>query len=380
MSKVIHIPGERLDVREPEPPTHGFTFDGEASLAAPRELVHGVLGFDGVAFLGGQSGAGKTFVALYAATALSSGDASFFTHAVRERVGVVILAAEGAGTMAHRIEAARRAIGAPEALPIAWAGDVPNLGDPKNVAEMVERLRAVAERFRTEYGVRLGVVIVDTVAAAFHLKDENDNAEGARVVNHLRQMGDALGCLVMPVHHYGKSADTGLRGASAFRAGADVVISVLADRNEATGEVTRRRLALAKSRTRDEGPIGDFELKFEALGTDDFGEDFGACYVVPSETRAAAAPRSKLTERQRLAVDALTDIVIDRGKPAPSTFDLPDGLRVVEVDLWREEMFRRGVLDKDASSPREDFRRVKLGLLGKRVAAERDGLIWAIRT
>jgi RecA-family ATPase len=235
------------------PPTRGFTFDGEASLAAPRELIHGVVGFDGVAFLGGQSGAGKTFVAIDAAIALAAGDAPFFGHAVRERVGVVILAAEGSGTMAHRIEAARRARNAPEALPIAWAGDVPNQGDPNNVAEMVERLRAVGARFHDEYGVRLGVVIVDTVAAAFHLKDENDNAEGARVVNHLRQMGDALGCLMVPVHHYGKSAETGLRGASAFRAGADVVISVLADRNESTGEVTRRRLALAKSRTRDEG-------------------------------------------------------------------------------------------------------------------------------
>ena len=380
MTKVTPIAGERVEAREPELPTRGFIFDGEASLAAPRELVHGVLGFDGVAFLGGQSGAGKTFVAIDAAIALASGDASFFGRSVRERVGVVILAAEGAGTMAHRIEAARRARNAPEALPIAWTGEVLNLADLKSIPETVERVRAVGARFLADNGVRLGVVIVDTVAAAFHLKDENDNAEGARVVNHLRQMGDALGCLMVPIHHYGKSADTGLRGASAFRAGADVVISVLADRNEATGEVTRRRLALAKSRTRDEGPIGDFDLKFEALGTDDFGEDFGACYVVPTDTKSAAAPRSKLSERQRLALDALTDVILDRGNPAPAAFDLPEGLRVVEVDLWREEMFRRGVLDRDAASPREDFRRVKLGLLGKRAAAERDGFIWTVRT
>lgn len=74
MTKIASIKGERREVREPEPPTKGFLFDGEASLAAPRELVHGIAGFAGTAFIGGQSGAGKTFIAIDTAIALTSGD------------------------------------------------------------------------------------------------------------------------------------------------------------------------------------------------------------------------------------------------------------------------------------------------------------------
>lgn len=297
---------------------------------------------------------------------------TFFGHQVRERVGVVILAAEGAATIPHRIEAARRARGAPEALPIAWTGDVPNLAEPKNLDEMIARVGAVGARFRDEYGVRLGAVIIDTVAAAFHLKDENDNAEAARVINHLRRMGDALGCLMMPIHHFGKSADTGLRGASAFRAGADVVISVLADRNEQTGEVTRRRIAIAKSRTRDEGPIGDFALRFQALGTDDFGEEFGACYVEPLGSAKGASPAKprRLPASATIALGALNKAIEEAGEAPPTSHHIPHGVRAVTVDVWRRYAVQMGISESGDSATYKAFTRAKSAL----VADKRIGL------
>ena len=56
-----------------EPATlDGVVFDGEAPSEPPRELVKGLLPADGVAFIGGQSGAGKTFIAVDLAVALAS--------------------------------------------------------------------------------------------------------------------------------------------------------------------------------------------------------------------------------------------------------------------------------------------------------------------
>jgi len=53
------------------------------------------------------------------------------------------------------------------------------------------------------------------------------------------------------------------------------------ERNQITGEVKGRELALAKSRVGEEGPVSPFSLKFVKLGEDEDGDDVGACIVVP---------------------------------------------------------------------------------------------------
>ena len=128
----------------------------------------------------------------------------------------------------------------------------------------------------------LALVIIDTVAAAFSLDDENNNAEAARAIRSMRSIGEPVGALVGAVHHYGKTTETGLRGASAFHAGADTVISVLANRNQTTGEVSNRSISLAKSRSTDEGPVSGFDLVFMNLGIDEDDEIFGSCAVAPN--------------------------------------------------------------------------------------------------
>jgi RecA-family ATPase len=89
-----------------------------------------LLPYQGIAFIGGQSGAGKTFLACDLAVALGS-ETSFFGHAVKERIGVAMIAAEGAEQIGNRLHAAAHARGVRMAdLPIAWRGDVPLLKTP----------------------------------------------------------------------------------------------------------------------------------------------------------------------------------------------------------------------------------------------------------
>ena len=52
--------------------------------------------------------------------------------------------------------------------------------------------------------------------------------------------------------------------------------------------------------------------------------------------------------------------------------------RAVKVATWREALFSRGVLDREAKNPREDFARIKRALLARHLAGERDGLVWAV--
>jgi hypothetical protein len=255
-----------------------FVFDGDATVAPPRMLIKKLIPVSGIAFLGGQSSAGKTFVAVALGVALASG-AQFFGHRVKEQVGVLYIAAEGAGNFAARVAAAKIEAGVKRPIPFVWTAIVPALGTPQEIEGFISKLRAVAQQIQQRYGVRLGAVFIDTVAACFSMQDENSNAEVSRVCAIMRYIGNSIGALVLPIHHYGKDAATGLRGASAFRGAADVVISVTAEIDQSNGCVSNRGLANAKARDAEQGPIAPFRLDYVKLGVDEDGEEFGTLVV-----------------------------------------------------------------------------------------------------
>ena len=333
-----------------------FSFDGEVPIEPPHWLIKGLLPPEGVAFIGGQSGAGKTFIGIDLARALATATA-FFGRACKERVGVLILAAEGAPTLAARIAVAKRAVAVDKKLPIAWMGDVPDLLKPENVAAMAEHIRGLNAVFRERHGVRLGAIIIDTVAAAFSLDDMNSGAEAAKVIDACRKLGAATRALIIPIHHYGKDASSGLLGSHIFRAGADVILSVLADRNATTGDVKDRSLALAKSRTGVEGPIAPFELEFVSLGRDEDGDEFGACVIKPDlenpqnvtmKTRQRSLPRG-----DRALKAAIEEALGARSERVSVMGDGPF-VSAVRLGRVRDAFSRFYVIDEDNPTKRAD--------------------------
>ena len=204
----------------------GITFHSHESFRHPPSLVKGLLSRNGIAFLGGQSGAGKTFMAVDLAVALATGQ-PFFGRRIKEKVGVLFVAGEGAATLQLRITVACRARNVVGLLPIALTSTFPDFTKAQEVGPFLAKLRALDEFMQQAHGVRLGVIIIDTLTAVFNMQDENDNSEAATIIRALKALGDRMDALIIPVHHYGKTADTGLRGASAFRAGADEVLSPL---------------------------------------------------------------------------------------------------------------------------------------------------------
>ena len=348
---------DRWHFRGPQPvpnnsgidaPLIGFSFDGDTPPEPPRFLVKHLLPAEGVAILGGQSGAGKTFTAIDLAAAAGTGQ-PFFGRRIVERVGTLILAAEGAGTLPGRIEAVRKAKSDGNPLPIAWMGAVPNLADADEVKALVPKIRAVDLLMRERFGMRLGLIVIDTLAAAFALKDENDAAEAQQALRHMRMLGEPLGALVLPVHHYGKTEDTGLRGSSAYRGGADAVLSVLADRKQVTGEVGSRSLNLAKTRHGEEGPIAGFSLRFVQLGMDEDDEPFGACVIDPALNEP---PPSMIRQapKDSLPIVALRgafdEVLTTRGRDVRVRGD-GETVRAITVNEIRDEFRRRYATGED---------------------------------
>ena len=281
-----------------------FAFDSDTPFTFPPSLIKGLLPRNGIAFIGGQSGSGKTFVAIDLAVALCTGQ-SFFGRRIRERVGVLFIAGEGAETIQPRLTIARMARSVDRTLPIAWAPTFPDFTRVEEVRGFMQELKVLKAYMQDTHGVRLGAIVVDTLAAVFALQDENDNSEAAKVIRALKVIGEALDVLLIPIHHYGKGAETGLRGASAWRAGCDAVLSITADRNQLTGVVSGHSLWLAKSRVGEEGPVGAFGLRTMLLGVDEDGDELTSCYVVPEVTAkqtVAARREAEAVALEMLAV------------------------------------------------------------------------------
>jgi hypothetical protein len=257
-----------------------FTFLGDAPHTPPRELINGLIPAEGVAVTGGQSTAGKTFVEIYKSICLATAT-PYFGRKIVERVGTVFVAAEGRPLLPNRFAATLIKLSIETKLPITWPKLLPDFSCTEGIKLFVRQLKAIDERYRGDFGVRLGHVPVDTIAATFGMKDEDDNAEATKVCNILRSIGDEIGALMAPVHHYGKNPESGLRGASAWKGSADVIEGVLADIDPLSGRTSNRELVCAKARDGEQGPISPFDLEFIELGLKDDGEIYGSCCVVP---------------------------------------------------------------------------------------------------
>jgi hypothetical protein len=98
---------------------------------------------------------------------------------------------------------------------------------------------------------------------------------------------------------------------------------------------------------------------------------------VPAERLPAARNITrKLSDRQRLALAALDECAASSGKPAPETLQLPGRTVVVQLSEWREELYRKGVLDRDAKSPREEFKRIRMQLQARNLIGVNGELVW----
>ena len=237
---------------------------------------------------------------------------------------------------------------------------MPDFSSPAGIKLFIQQLKALNKKFQDDFGVRLGQVTIDTVAACFAMKDEDDNAEAQKVCNTLRKIGDDddLGVLMCPVHHYGKNPESGLRGASAWKGSADIVNGVLADIDPLTGRTSNREFVCVKARDGEQGPLSPFELQFIELGLDDDREIYGSCCVVPIDGQSRFDKKAALSKGQRAIQDAIHEALDGLGKTITPRAGMPP-VKATKVSDVRKEFDRRYVVDADdpAEAKRKAFKR-----------------------
>jgi hypothetical protein len=303
--------------REPPELAVAFTFLGDAPATPPRELIKKLLPAEGVAITGGQPSAGKTFIEIHKAVCLATIH-PFFGHQIVEWVGTVFVAAEGRPLLPNRFAAALAKASTTERLPIAWINQLPDLTSADGFKLFIAQLKAMNQRFGDLFGARLGQITIDTVGANFAMKSEDDNAEATKVCNIMRAIGNETGAVMSAVHHYGKNPESGLRGASAWRGCADIILGVLADIDPLSGRASNRELVCAKARDGEQGPISPFDLQFIELGLDDDGEIYGSCCVHPRDGTTRFEKTAKPRKGQRIIQDTIIETLDHRKGHRPA--------------------------------------------------------------
>jgi len=251
--------------------------------------IRGTLPQTGLAALYGQSGTGKSFLALAMSMAIAGADNEWFGMAVTNCL-VTYCALEGEGGMGKRAQAWEKFHKIPLPDRINFMIQPFDLMKPADVADLGHAI--------VEAGGAGGVVILDTLNRAAPGADENTSQDMGKILNAAKLLQEFTGGLVLLVHHSGKDLNAGLRGHSSLKAAMDCVISV---------HRTGIGLSWAVEKSKDDvtGRSYPFRLETVTVGEDDDGEAITSCVAVATVPPDALRQTKKLGKHQQVAINVL---------------------------------------------------------------------------
>jgi hypothetical protein len=247
--------------------------------------VKGVLPSVGVAFLGGPSMSGKSFVGLDWGDRICRGEPVLGCKSVQ--AGVIYIASEGAQGVRLRIQALRAERG-PLGGMFKMIGVAPDLRDADQLLDLRAVLTEAKAEIEAASGHPLGVVVVDTFSASLPGADENAAGDLSAVLQALQEIALELQVLVLVVAHTGKDMARGLRGWSGQFANADAVVMLDEPSSDGlrSGVVTKVKDAVS-------GAAFAFRLRTVDLGTDSDGDPVTTCLVDPVDAPDRPKPGRK---------------------------------------------------------------------------------------
>lgn len=289
----IEIIAPRYIVAPPPPPA-ALKWADDADSDKPIEwLLKGILPRQGVGIIYGAPKSGKSFVAFDLSARLACALPWFNVRTPKEPIGTLLLLGEGAGTVRTRLNAFRQATGAP-VPPLAWV-TVANLSSAAGIAA-ARGIIADAAAGMAQRGIRLGLIVVDTLASALGLEDENSAPEVTAALKALEALAAEFDVAVLGIHHAGKNGQD--RGSSAFRAACDVMLSI--ERSDAVpGQPdNHRQIAVVLNRNGEGDWTANFRLDRVVLGVDEDGDEITSCAVRPAGDAPAVIDRREIVMGQ----------------------------------------------------------------------------------
>ena len=287
-------------------------------------------------------------------------------HRTKGRSGVLYFALERADLVSRRLLAYRRRDHLPD-LPIAVARQVIDLMGRSCVDIILATIHDAEQHFACEVGLAIFDTYSKGVAAG---GGDEDKAKDQNIVQaNLRRVLDKINIHIAGIGHTGKDESKGERGSNARLADVDVLVQI-------TGDDIKTAM-VKKGNDQPEGALTGFQLEPFDLGIDEDGDPVRT-FIVGREIYAGSGQAKRgLSDRQRLALEALAEVTLSRGRDAPAEYQLPLGIRVVTAEDWKAELLRQNVIDRDGSNPRARFIELRIALAARKAIGSRDDWVWS---
>lgn len=184
----------------------------------------------GLGMIFGQSGSGKSFLAIDMMTSIAMGSKWFGLET--EKAKIVYVAAEGAGGVKKRF------------LAQEISGRV-------NLSSLEIQIVDVAPNFLRDDDVNLAaaieaaggadIVVVDTLAQTTPGGNENSSEDMGAALSRCKRLHETTGAMVILIHHSGKDSSKGARGWSGIRGALDFEIEVCKSAMCRVAKVTKQK-------------------------------------------------------------------------------------------------------------------------------------------
>jgi hypothetical protein len=275
-------------------------------------LVDGLLTKHGFSVLYGSPGAGKSFLAIDIALSVAYGKA--WHDCATQQGAVLYIAGEGVGGLGKRIKAWQAHYQLTADVPFYVLPTAVRFREPEDV----ERLLRTIDSLNTKFSA----VFVDTVARALLGGDENSATDMGLFVDACETVKRHAGCAVIGIHHSGKDATRQMRGSTALTGAVDASIKV---------SKLEETVTLTTEKQKDAEPMPDVAFTMTPVALID-----DVSVVMTQADMPEKKPRSaKLTEPQKIALQALRNLCVERGQNRVLVSDWHDAHRAKTPDATR---------------------------------------------
>ena len=231
----------------------------------------------------GKSNTGKSFSATDIAGHIALGlDWNSMKFKPKEEISVLYICAEAGKSYGKRGKALRIKLSIDD-LPYFVIDEAPHFTDKdktdaKSIVEEIKRLES-------GHGIKIGLVVVDTLAITFEGGNENSPEDMGTYISNMKYIQRYADTGVLIVHHSGKDQAAGARGHSSLQAATDTEMEV-------TEKDHYRQIKVKKQREGQKGQTIKFNLQPVTLGIDDDGEPIDSCYVISENDAEFEFPSS----------------------------------------------------------------------------------------
>ena len=226
-----------------------FSLDKINKIGDTQWLIDDIIPNESLIILYGQSGCGKTFIALdmtlHIAHNIPWKKQSIVKHGI-----IIYCIGEGINGLSHRIKAWHDyndcRLNAPFViLPI----DAISFAEQGNIDKMV----ATIEEIQEQYQLPISMIVIDTLSKASVGYDENSSKDMGLFLYNFDIIKKYFKTSIMFIHHSGKNSYKGMRGSSYLLGSVDTVIQVDNIDN----------IILVQIEKQKDGIEGSFQLKFK---------------------------------------------------------------------------------------------------------------------